>query len=444
MNEADPLGAAHLGLVWGIPFAGLLLSIALLPAGAPKLWHDHYGKIAAAWALAFLVPLLATRGVAAAAHVVAHAVLLDYMPFVALLLALYTVTGGIAVSGTLKGTPGVNTLLLAIGTAIASITGTTGAAMLMVRPLLRANRGRAHVRHVFVFFIILVANVGGALSPVGDPPLFLGFMEGVPFFWPTVHLFLPTVTIAVALLAAFYLLDTWLRRRSALPDPGPIEEVERLRVRGAGNIALLAAIIVCVLMSGIWDPGISVPVAGAALELPKLISTLLLLAIVGVSLRFTAGRWRRANNFTWHAMGEVAILFAGIFLTIVPVLHLIAEGTEGPARPMIELLSGPAAYFWLTGVLSAFLDNAPTYLVFFSFAGGDAAALAGPGAKTLLGISMGAVYFGALTYIGNAPNFMVRAVAEAEGVRMPSFFLYLLWSSLLLLPLFGLVTLLFL
>jgi Na+/H+ antiporter NhaD/arsenite permease-like protein len=444
VSEEDPLGVARLGLLWGIPFAGLLLSIALLPAAMPRFWHRHYGKTAAAWALAFLVPLVATRGVGVAAHVVAHAMLLDYVPFVVLLLALYTVTGGIAVTGTLRGTPGVNTLLLAVGTAIASITGTTGAAMLMVRPLLRANRGRTHVQHIFVFFIILVANVGGALSPVGDPPLFLGFMEGVPFFWPTVHLFLPTLTIAAALLLAFHLLDSWLGRRSGLPDPEPVEEVERLRVRGARNLALLGAIILCVLMSGIWDPGISLPIAGAALELPKLLSTLLLLAIVGVSLRFTSERWRRANNFTWHAMAEVAILFASIFLTIVPVLHLIAEGAEGPARPMIALLSGPPAYFWLTGVLSAFLDNAPTYLVFFSFAGGDAAALTGPDAETLLAISMGAVYFGALTYIGNAPNFMVRSVAESEGVKMPSFFLYLFWTSLLLVPLFGLVTLLFL
>jgi Na+/H+ antiporter NhaD/arsenite permease-like protein len=444
VSEEDPLGAARLGFVWGIPFAGLLLSIALLPAVAPKVWHHHYGKIAALWALAFLIPLIAAHGVALAAHVIAHAMLLDYAPFVVLLLALYTVTGGIAITGSLRGTPAVNTLLLAIGTAIASVTGTTGAAMLMVRPLLRANRRRAHVRHIFVFFIVLVANVGGALSPIGDPPLFLGFMEGVPFFWPTVHLFLPTLTIAFALLVAFYLLDAWLRRRSRTHDPEPVGEVERLRVRGARNIALLAAIIAVVLMSGIWDPGISIGAAGVTLALPKLISTFLLLAIVLVSLNFTSGRWRRANNFTWHAMAEVAILFAAIFLTIVPVLHVIAEGAEGPARPMIELLSGPPAYFWLTGVLSAFLDNAPTYLVFFSFAGGDAAALTGAGAKTLLAISMGAVYFGALTYIGNAPNFMVRSVVESEGVRMPSFFLYLLWSSLLLTPLFCLVTLLFL
>ena len=444
MSEEDPFGAAHLGLLWAIPFAGLLLSIALLPTAAPGLWHRHYEKIAAAWILAFLVPLLAVHGLGAAARVVAHAMLLDYVPFIVLLLALYTVTGGIAVTGTLHGTPGVNTLLLAIGTAIASITGTTGAAMLMVRPLLRANRGRAEVRHVFVFFIILVANVGGSLSPVGDPPLFLGFMEGVPFFWPTVHLFLPTVTIAAALLLLFYLVDSRLRRKSPAPAPDPVAEVERLRVRGVANIGLLAAVVACVLMSGIWDPGINVGVPGVELPLPKLISTLLLLAIVVVSLRLTSARWRRANNFAWHAMAEVAVLFAAIFVTIVPVLHIIAEGREGPAGPLLALLSGPPAYFWLTGILSAFLDNAPTYLVFFSFAGGDAAVLAGAGAKTLLAISMGAVYFGALTYVGNAPNFMVRSLAESEGVRMPSFFLYLVWASLLLLPLFGLVTLLFL
>jgi Na+/H+ antiporter NhaD/arsenite permease-like protein len=242
----------------------------------------------------------------------------------------------------------------------------------------------------------------------------------------------------------FYGVDLWLRRRTAAPEPEPFEEVERLRVRGVANILLLGVIIAVVLMSGLWEPETRLAVAGLHLELPKLVSTLLLLAIAGISLRFTPRRWRRSNEFTWHAMAEVAILFAAIFVTIVPVLQMIGQGEAGPARPLLALLSGPPAYFWLTGILSAFLDNAPTYLVFFSFAGGDAAALAGPGAKTLLAISMGAVYFGALTYIGNAPNFMVRSLAESEGIRMPSFFLYLAWASLLLLPLFGLVTLLFL
>jgi Na+/H+ antiporter NhaD/arsenite permease-like protein len=444
VNEEDPLGTAPLGALWGLPFAGLLLSIALLPLLLPKLWPRHYGKIAALWALAFLVPLVATHGTATAGHVIAHAMLLDYVPFIVLLLALYTVTGGIALTGTLRGTPGANTGLLAAGTAIASVTGTTGAAMLMIRPVLRANRHRRETRHVFIFFILLVANVGGALSPLGDPPLFLGFMEGVPFFWPTRHLFLPTLLIACALLGLFYAVDRRLGPVPAGPG-GAVEREGRLAVRGGGNLVLLAAIVAVVLTSGVWDPDVDVRIAGTVLGLERVVATLLLLGIVIVSLRFTAPEWRDANGFAWHPMAEVAILFAAIFVTIVPVLHLIAEGSTGPARDLVDLLStGPAAYFWLTGILSAFLDNAPTYLVFFNFAGGDPARLTGPLAPTLLAISMGAVYFGALTYVGNAPNFMVRAIVESEGVPMPSFFGYLFWAAILLLPLMAVVTVLFL
>jgi Na+/H+ antiporter NhaD/arsenite permease-like protein len=314
----------------------------------------------------------------------------------------------------------------------------------MIRPMLRANRARKHRTHIFVFFIILVANVGGALTPLGDPPLFIGFMEGVPFFWPTRHLLLPTLLAACLLLAAFWAVDSFFHGREEHREADVIHEIEKLHVRGRRNIALLVAVLLTVLLSGTWDPGIVVPLPGAPLPLEKLVATLLLLVITIVSLRRTSRRWRLANEFSWHAMREVAVLFAAIFVTILPALHLLRQGPDGPAASIFSLVQGDAAYFWATGIFSAVLDNAPTYLIFFTMAGGDAARLVAENAGTLAAISMGAVYFGALTYIGNAPNLMVRAVVEGEGVRMPNFFVYAFWAVLLLFPVFALVTLLFL
>jgi Na+/H+ antiporter NhaD/arsenite permease-like protein len=443
----DAVGAAP-GLGWAIPFAGLLLSIALLPLLAPRLWHAHYGKVVAFWAVALLVPVAMIRGAEPALVVVAHALVVDYLPFIVLLLALYTVTGGIRVTGQLRGTPGVNTLLLAIGTGLASVTGTTGAAMLLVRPLIRANRGRRHNTHVFVFFIFLVANIGGALTPLGDPPLFIGFLEGVPFYWPSVHLFLPTALTAALLLAAFHLLDRWVHRRHGLPDPSPVDELEKLGLEGVANLLLLIAIVATVAMSGIWVSRVWVGFAGIGLKLEQLAAVLLLLLISVASLRWTRRAIRARNEFGWEAMEEVAILFAGIFVTIAPVLEIVRAGKDGAAAPLFALLGDPAAprdiaYFAATGLLSAFLDNAPTYLVFFHLAGGDPAVLTTGLARTLAAISCGAVYFGAVTYIGNAPNLMVRAVAERNGIPMPGFFAYIGWSAAVLGPVFLLVGLLF-
>jgi Na+/H+ antiporter NhaD/arsenite permease-like protein len=444
---AAELGAP-LGAAWALPFAGLLLSIALLPLLAPRLWHHHVGKIASFWALVFAVPFAVFQGLAATAAILAHALLVDYLPFIVLLIALYTVSGGIRVTGRLMGTPGVNTLLLAIGTALASLTGTTGAAMLLVRPLIRANRRRRHATHVFVFFIFLVANVGGALSPLGDPPLFIGFLEGVPFFWPTVHLFLPMVVTATLLLAVFHALDRWLHRRHGLPEPSPAEELEKLGLEGTVNILLLIAVIATVIMSGVWQPGVLVGFGGVGLELQQVAAILLMLLIIAASLRWTKPATRTRNEFGWEAMEEVAILFAAIFVTIAPMLEIVRAGERGPAAFLVGILGNAGApqnhaYFWLTGLLSAFLDNAPTYLVFFNFAGGDPAVLTGRLARTLAAISCGAVFFGAVTYIGNAPNLMVKAVAERNGIRMPSFFGYLAWSAAVLGPVFLLVSLLF-
>ncbi|MGN6571251.1 MAG: sodium:proton antiporter [Pseudolabrys sp.] len=441
----DGLPGAAMGLVWALPFAALLLTIATGPLFFPGLWHRHYGKIAGGWALVTLVPMALAFGVPAAFAGFVHAMLAEYMSFIILLFALYTVAGGLLVTGNLGGRPLANTGVLAFGTVIASIVGTTGAAMILVRPLIRANAGRKHNVHIFVFFIFLVANIGGALSPLGDPPLFVGFLRGVDFFWPAAHLWRQTAIAAALLLAIFYAIDVVFFRRET---SGLDRDVSMIRVHGLVNLPLLAAIIGAILASALWKPGIAVTVAGTALEAQNLARDAALILIALASLWLTPDEHRDANGFTWEPIREVAKLFAAIFVCIIPVLAMLNAGRDGVFAPLLDAVTTrngaphEAAYFWLTGSLSAFLDNAPTYLVFFELAGGEARELMGPLSGTLAAISLGAVFMGALTYIGNAPNLMVTAIATERGVRMPSFFGYIGWSAAILLPLFLLLTLL--
>lgn len=450
--RAADLDGSTLSPLWGVPFAGILLSIALFPLVAPKFWHHHYGKIAAAWGVLFLAPFAARFGVHTAVANTVHALLAEYVPFIVLLTALYVVAGGICVRGNLHGTPKLNTGILALGTVLASLMGTTGAAMLLIRPLLRANDNRRHVAHVVVFFIFLVANAGGALTPLGDPPLFLGFLKGVEFSWTLRNIFPETLFIWVVLLALFYFVDRhyYLNREEELPaaqDPTP--DSRGLRIEGKVNFALLLAVIGLVLMSGLWKPGIVYDVMGTEVPLPALVRDVLLVVVTLASLLLTPRAARSGNEFNWEPMLEVAKLFAGIFLTIIPVIAMLKAGTEGAFAGVIHAVSDSngqpidSMYFWATGILSSFLDNAPTYLVFFNTAGGDAATLMTRDASTLAAISAGAVFMGANTYIGNAPNLMVKAIAESRGVRMPSFFGYMAWSCAVLVPLFLVMTFLF-
>lgn len=449
-EQAAHLDGGALGVLWVVPFAGLLLSIAILPLAAPHLWHQHYGKIAAGWALAFLVPSVAGMGLAPTLTELMHTLLLEYIPFLILLFALFTVAGGVLIKGNLHGSPGLNTGILGIGTAIASITGTTGAAMLMIRPIIRANDNRLHNAHVIVFFIFLVANIGGSLTPLGDPPLFLGFLKGVSFFWPTVHLLGPMLLVTAILLAVFYVLDWYLfhvdEHYPPKPDPTPDS---RLRIVGWANVGLLGVILVAVLASGIWKPGVAFTVNGIDVEAQNLARDLVLLGVAFVSCQITPREVREGNGFSWGPILEVAKLFAGIFITIIPAIAILKAGTNGALGPLVGLVTDEngqpihAAYFWLAGGLSSFLDNAPTYLVFFNMAGGDAQQLMGPLSLTLTAISAGAVFMGANTYIGNAPNFMVKCIAEEQGVKMPSFFGYMAWSCCILVPCFLLVTWIF-
>ena len=443
-HAAEGMDGSRLSLLWGLPFAGVLLSIALGPLLAPGFWHHHYGKVALGWGLLTLIPLIASYGFKAAFEIVFHALMLEYVPFIILLLALFTAAGGIAVRGNIHGSPAVNTGILAIGTVSASVIGTTGAAMIFVRPLIRANDDRKHNVHVIVFFIFLVANIGGALTPLGDPPLFLGFLRGVDFFWPLQHLWQETLLASGILLAVFFVLDSWLERREGRtrPDPTPDNPVS---VIGLSNLALIGVVIAAVIMSANWDAG-SFTAFGTTLKIQNLVRDAILIGVTFLSIAITPAEARERNGFNWEPIAEVAKLFAAIFLCIVPVLAMLGAGGQGPFANLLSVVSRPDgsfnndAFFWLTGALSSFLDNAPTYLVFFELAGGDPKALSGPLYRTLEAISLGAVFMGANTYIGNAPNFMVYAIARSSGVNMPTFFGYMLWSTCLLLPLFLLIS----
>ncbi|WP_395710144.1 sodium:proton antiporter [Reyranella sp.] len=446
--DAPAIDGRELGFIWVVPFIGILLSIAVMPLAVPRFWHRHFGKVSAVWAALVIVPFAIVHGVPTAAYEIVHLLLLDYIPFIVLLLALFTVTGGIHIKGNLHGSPSMNTALLAVGTVLAGWMGTTGASMLLIRPVIRANDSRRHKVHVFIFFIFLVSNIGGALTPLGDPPLFLGFLKGVSFFWTTTNLLGEVLACSIVLLAVFYAIDSyWYRKEGdSAPDPTPDSTIS---LEGGANIILLMGIVGVILASGTWTPGIHFSIWHVTLELQHVLRDVALIVVCALSLKLTPARLRSDNGFGWAPMAEVAKLFAGIFITIAPALAILRAGKDGVMAPLVALVTDASGqpndvwYFWLTGILSSFLDNAPTYLVFFNLAGGDAGVLMGASAGTLAAISCGAVFMGANSYIGNAPNFMVKAVVEEAGIRMPSFFGYMAWSGGILVPLFILLTFLF-
>ena len=408
---------ATLPLYTVLPFVAMLLAIALFPLWLPHWWESNRSKLAVAALLgAPVLVLYLIREPAALAHAAG-----DYVSFIILLAGLYVIAGGVLLTGDLEATPLVNTAFLAAGTLLASLVGTTGASMLLIRPLLQTNRERARVTHTVVFFIFLVSNIGGMLTPLGDPPLFLGYLQGVPFAW-TLRLWTPWLTMTVSLLLVYYVWDT---RHHARETRAALRrdhtQIEPLRIRGALN--------------GLWLAGVVAAVAFLHAPLRELT----ILALAGISLRRMPKAIRRANQFTAAPMVEVAVLFLGIFLTMIPALELLhRRGGELSVR-------APWQFFWATGALSSFLDNAPTYLTFLALAQGLglSAEVVGVPHVILAAISVGAVAMGANTYIGNAPNFMVKAIAESAGVRMPSFFGYMAYSGAVLLPLFAIVTLLF-
>jgi Na+/H+ antiporter NhaD/arsenite permease-like protein len=409
----------------------------------PHLWEQNYGKFSAFWGLLALVPLAFWAGPSLATTAALHTLLLEYLPFIILIFALFTIAGGMLVAGNIHGTPLMNAGLLLIGAVLASFVGTTGASMIMIRPLIRANDNRPFNAHVVIFFIFLVSNIGGSLTPLGDPPLFVGFLRGVDFFWTTEHLLEETATVMAIVLAVFLAIDWYFHAREQgmpkIKDPTPDKKV---RLRGLVNVPLLAGVIGAILLSAWWRPGVSFSFHGVELELQDLARNFIVLAMALLSLALSREEYRRANRFEWGPILEVAKLFAAIFVCLIPVTAMLHAGSNGALAPLVALVTradgsaNPLAYFWLTGGLSSFLDNAPTYLVFFDLAGGDPHRLMTEGAAVLAAISSGAVFMGANSYIGNAPNFMVYAIARRHDVRMPHFFGYMAWSVLILVPTF--------
>jgi len=407
---------ASLSLWSVIPFVGLLLSIALLPLRAPHFWESHRNKglVAFLWSLPIAVYFLFN-----APHELVLS-LKDYASFLLLLTALFIISGGIVLNGDLRATPEVNTLLLFIGAVLANFIGTTGASMLLIRPLLQTNSERRHTIHLPIFFIFLVSNIGGCLTPLGDPPLFMGLIKGVPFTW-TLRLFPLWAVMVGSVLLVFYFFDRVQyakeERRDLIRDR---RRVVPLRLTGTINL--------------LWIAGV---VAAIFLPFPRREGVLIVMSVL--SLLTTKRECRADNRFTYNPIIEVAVLFAGIFVTMIPALLILnARGAELG-------LTKPWQFFWAAGSLSSFLDNTPTYLAFFSMAQG--LGLNGPmmGIPTLMlkAISAGAVFMGANSYIGNGPNFMVKVIAEEYKLKMPSFFGYMAYSCAILVPLFIVVTLIF-
>jgi len=431
-------------LAWALPFAGLLASMAGFPIIAPRFWHRWMGLVALFWSAALVAVLAAVLGLHVAFAAVWHAMVIEYLPFVTLLLALYAAGGGVLLRGGLAGTPFGNTAMLGLGMAMGVVMGTTGASMVLIHPLLRANAHRQKKVHLVLFLILLVANASGALTPLGNPPLYIGLLRGVPFFWPARHLVLPLLLLSGCLLAGFFLID----RHLAASEPPPPARAERFRLRGIGNLALILLVGISVLAQPLL-PATSVTLLVEPIALPQMASIGLFLIVTAVSAGLTPRAIRQANDFSWEPMAEVAILFAAIFVTIGPVTAILQAGPNGPLAAFVRFGHGdggepwPFAYFWLAGLLSAFLDNAPTYLVFFEMAGIRPAAMTASQTATLTAISAGAVFFGGLTYIGNAPNMMLRAIAAHRGVHMPGFFGFTLLASATLLPVLLLVGLVF-
>lgn len=449
------MGVLVLELLLCIPFAGLLLSIAVMPLIKGEWWESHQPLVVGFWILLMLVPFAFVYGPHKAAETVLECTVNDYLTFIVLLFGLFCVSGNITMEGDFAGSPRINVGLLALGTLLASCIGTTGASMLMVRPVIKMNSWRKRKSHIMVFFIFMVSNMGGCLTPIGDPPLLMGFMRGVPFFW-SMHLFPVLIFNMAILLFVFYHLDKWAYRkdiaRGRKPDiskPGT-----EFSIDGLHNIVFLVMIVAAVILSGVL-PGMSAfqDAAGnvrgihifgeVTLTFPAMIEIVLILLAAWLSFKTTKSETRRRNHFTWGAIKEVAVLFIGIFITMQPALMLLKA--VGPELGVTE----PFQMFWATGTLSSFLDNTPTYLVFLTTAGtlgftqGIATSLGTVPQKVLSAVSCGAVFMGANTYIGNAPNFMVKSISDENGVNMPSFFGYMLWSLVFLVPVFVIDTLVF-
>jgi len=442
--------------VWlSIPFVGLLLSIALFPIFNAKFWDRNQKYVVLFWSVLITVMLVLYYGYHIAGELVLDSIVNDYLTFIIMLFGLYCVAGNISFEGDLAGSPRVNIFLLAVGTLLSSMIGTTGSSMLMVRPIIKMNSWRKRKHHIMIFFIFLVSNIGGCLTPIGDPPLLMGFMRGVPFFW-SLGLWKMLLVNMVLLLTVFFFIDEKAYRSDVAEGRRPdiSKSGTEIKFVGLHNLIFLVMIVIAVILSGTLPNmpqfqnsagkvlGLSLPF-GVVLSYPSIIEIVIIMVAALMSFKTTDVQVRTSNHFTWGAIKEVAVLFIGIFMTMQPTLLLLNK--MGPTLGLNKAYQ----MFWVTGSLSSFLDNTPTYLVFLTTAGslkfttGIATTLGKVPVTMLRAISSGAVFMGANTYIGNAPNFMVKAISDENGIRMPSFFGYMKWSICILIPVFIIDTLIF-
>lgn len=428
--------------VWSIPFLGIILSMSFLPLLFPKFWHKYASFVPAFWAAVYLVSVGCVFGVSKIFVATLEPILVHYIPFIALIAALYITSGGIYIDFPRGSSPLFNACFLLVGSLVAGWIGTTGAATLLIRPFLRANIGRKYKTHLLIFFIFLIANIGGAATPLGDPPLFIGFLEGIDFFWFIKNLHGILFSTTIALCAIFFAIDYWLYKKET--EKHELKKSDKRFVfKGTKNLFLLGLILLTVIFCN-FDGDLEI--LGEKFRYSSLIRNTLLMIISLISLKITTKEIREKNHFSFAPIREVSELFAGIFITVIPIIHILHQGSAGEFAWIFNWISSneefiPNRCFWASGLLSSTLDNAPTFLIFFHLVSGNAAELMTAKASILTAISVSTVFMGALTYIGNAPNLMVKSIAEKYNVKAPSFIGYMLWSIGILVPIFFLISL---
>lgn len=434
----------NLSLKWAVPFILSLLSIAFCPFIIKDIWEKHSFKILLIFPIILGIAITNVYGISFCAHEFLHSILEHYIPLIVLLFALFTVTGGIVINIEKSVTPFFNAGMLFVASVLAGWIGTTGASMLFIRPLINLNKGRRNVTHIIIFFIFLVANIGGGFTPLGDPPLFMGFLEGVDFFWTLKNIGLHVLVSILVLTTVFFFIDYYLFNRENVNFGKSEHKKFSVKLDGLKNIPLLGLIIASVILSGIGEQKL-IKFFGIDMSVQSIIRDLFLFGIGVYSLKTTSKEIHEKNNFNFIPLKEVAEIFIVIFLTLIPVSYILKEGANGAFSGFFNWVSSSNGIdatrcFFGTGSLSSFLDNAPTYLIFFNLSSGNADILMNSLSNVLKAISLGSVFWGAVTYIGNAPNIMVRSIAEQEKIKMPSFLGYMLWSFGILIPYFFLLS----
>jgi Na+/H+ antiporter NhaD/arsenite permease-like protein len=447
------LDGSRLSILLIVPFLAMLLSIAAIPLIAPAFWKKRYYAIPLFWSIVAVAWISIEQGAAISISSVIKILLEQYLPFFFVLFTLFTITGGIKIDGRLGGTPVLNTTLILIGSVLSSVIGTTGAAIVLLRPLLSSNELRKYKVHTIIFFIFLVGNIGGSLTPIGNPPLLMGFISNIDFFWPFFHMLLPTSFTIFLLLGIYYCIEWFLFRRENKTTLS--REKGIILVQGWTNILFLCAAMSVVLLSK-FSLGPALHFYAVEMPLAELLELVLLAVIALLSFILTKKEIRIENRFSWHPIIEVGIVFAGIFITITPIIAMLRAGSNGPCVFLFNSLTDidgypkNSMYYWISGLVSAFIDSAPAYLVFFNTASarcGNALSSAhfmmNENSATLVALTAGSSFMGALSYIGNAPNMIVRAIAEENGIKMPSFSGYMLWAFSILIPVFIIVQIIF-